>query len=280
VDVWERWLSVDRFTGSGPQEVEAGLALIDQIRGWLLQESRLGPGQTVLELGCGGGEFLPRLLDVVGPEGRVLALEHSAGLCARARAGVAGHPGADRCTVTEGDMRHIPFDSASVDVVVCRAVLQYAERDLPLVAAEVARVLRPGGRIVAFEVLPGDSTPLLPVPAGDAERRAHAAATARWQALPYALGRADLVRAFGPPAFLPAAVTVNLTEWRQPFSAEAFGEILLQVPRPGCPPLHAVYTEGLAPDLRAAWDRLLAGATTAAQRGAVGYLSAQRAATA
>ena len=277
MDIWERWLTLDRYAGSGSQEVEAGLALIDHIRGWLVQESRLSSGEAVLELGCGTGEFLPRLLDLVGAEGYVLALEHSPGLCVRARAQVAQHPLAARCAVAEGDMRQIPLPDGSVDVVLCRAVLQYAEGDLPRVAAEIARVLRPGGRIAAFEVLPGDGTPLLPVPTGPAQERAHREATARWHTLPYALSRQALADAFAPPAFLPTTVSVQLTDWQQPLDRAAFVASLVQVPRPGCPPLHAVFTDGLAPDALAAWEEMLGTANSTRQIGAVGYLSARRA---
>lgn len=277
LDIWERWLDADRFVGSDSGETAAGLALIEQIRGWLLQESRLAPGETVLELGCGTGAFLPRLLDAVGPGGRVLALEHSAGLCARAAALVAGHPLGERCVVTHGDMRQIPRPDASVDVVLCRAVLQYAAEDLAPVAAEIARILRPGGRLAAFEVLPADGTPLLPVPAGPGQRPAHAAAAARWHALPYALSRAALAGAFAPPAFLPVTVSVQLMDWQQPLDAAAFLASLEQIPRPGCPTLRELFTGGLAPAERAAWDDLVATATTTRQLGAVGYLSARRA---
>lgn len=276
LDIWERWLDSDRYVGSAGGEVAAGLALIDQIRGWLLQESRLGRDETVLELGCGTGAFLPRLLEAVGPGGSVLALEHSAGLCARAAAQAAEHPLGARCAVAHGDMRHIPWPAASVDVVLCRAVLQYAADDLAAVASEIGRVLRPGGRLAAFEVLPADGTPLLPVPAGPAQRDAHDRATARWQALPYALSRAALAAAFAPPAFLPVTVSVQLMDWQQPLDAAAFLASLEQIPRPGCPCLRDVFTAGLAPAERAAWDELVASATTTRQLGAVGYLSARR----
>lgn len=276
MDIWERWLTQDRYTGSGVDEVQAGLALIDQIRGWLLRESGLGPGETVLELGCGAGEFLPRLLTTVGAQGRVLALEHSAGLCAQAQDQVGQHPLATRAQVIHGDMRQIPLETGSVDVVLARAVLQYAEGDLPQVAAAIARVLRPGGRLAAFEVLPGDGTPLLPVPTGPAERAAHAKATARWRALPYALSREALALAFTPPAFLPVTVSVQLTDWQQPLDPSAFLASLAQVPRPGCPPLQEVFTGGLTSREEAAWHQLVTTATATRQLGAVGYLSARR----
>ncbi len=276
MDEWERWLAVDRFRGSTTEEVHAGIAFIAAVRERLVQEAAVGPGDIVLEIGCGAGEFLPRLLAVVGATGQVLALDHSPGLCAQAEAALSGHPARARLRVDQGDMRRLPYPDASVDVVLCRSVLQYAEDGLPAVAEEIARVLRPGGRMAAFEVLPGDGTPLLPVPRGEGQRRAHAEAMARWAGLPYALSRAALAAAFGPPLFRPTTIFASVTEWQQPYAREVFATILDQVPRPGCPSLADLYTRGLSPELRQGWEALLADATDQAQRGAWAYLSARR----
>ncbi len=276
MDIWEQWLSVDRFSGSSAAEAAQGLQFIAGIRAWLLAQVRLAPGDTVLELGCGAGDFLPQLLDAVGPEGHVLGLDHSAGLCARAAQTVAGHRWAERCTIVQGDMRELPHGPQSVQAVVCRAVLQYAEDDLPRVAAEIARVLAPGGRLAAFEVLPGDGTPLLPVPRTAAGRNAHAHALSAWRRLPYALAQADLAQAFGPPAFCPVTVSAQVTDWLQPFARERFVADLAQIPRPGCPSLRALYTGGLDATGERAWASLLEEASSAAQRGAVAYLTAER----
>lgn|GEM_PF-5213432 len=277
MDEWERWLSVDRYTGLSAQEVQGGMQLIAGIRAQLLREAGLGPGQSVLEIGCGPGEFLPILLGVVGADGRVAALDVSEPLCARAAAVLAQHPLGHRGQVARGDMRALPHDARTFDVVMCRAVLQYAGGDLPLVAGEIARVLRPGGRFVAFEVLSANERPLLPLPRTEGERRAHAEAAARWRRLPHRLSRGALVKAFAPPAFAPSSVSASVVDWQQPFSRQQFANVLAQVPRPGSPTLGEVYLQDLDPDLRRGWDSLLESATHAAQRGAWAYVSAVRA---
>lgn len=276
MDEWERWLAVDRYTGLSAQEVQGGMQLIAGIRAQLLREVALAPGQSVMEIGCGTGEFLPGLLAAVGPEGGVAAVDVSAALCARAEAVLAQHPLGHRASVRQADMRALPFAAASFDAVLCRAVLQYAGPALPAVAAEIARVLRPGGRFAAFEVLSANERPLLPVPSAPLERRAHAEATARWRRLPHRVSRGALAAAFAPPAYRRSSVSASVVDWQQPFSREQFANVLAQVPRPGCPTLAEVYLADLPPALRAGWDALLANARFAAQRGAWAYVSAER----
>jgi SAM-dependent methyltransferase len=277
MDVWARWLGVDRFRGIGPVEAEAGRAFLAGVRARLLREADLRPGATVLEIGCGAGEFLPDLLTAVGPHGQVFALDHSPALCALAQQALGEHPLRHRARVDCGDMRAIPHGDGVVDAVVCRSVLQYAGEDLGRVAAEIARVLRPGGRLVAFEALPGDGAPLLPLARTAAGEQARERARARWAALPYALSRAALVAAFAPPHFCPVSLTTTLIDAAQPFDRAAFAAVLEQVPRPGVPPLGEIYAGHLDPEERRQWEDLLSGATVQAQRGAWAFLHARRA---
>jgi SAM-dependent methyltransferase len=276
VDEWQRWLAVERYTGLTEQETRQGTALLAAIRGRLLQETALAAGEAVLEIGCGAGEFLPALLQTVGAGGRVAALDVSDGLCAQARAVLAAHPLGAVGEVVRGDMAALPFPPATFDVVVCRAVLQYAEQALPAVAAEIARVLRPGGRFASFEMLSAHERPLLPVPHTAGAARAHARAAARWRTLPFRLARGALVRAFAPPAFGQTTVQTSIADWRQPFSSDRFARILAQVPRPRCPTLGELYCADLGPQERQEWDSLIAGASHVAQRGAWAYVTAVR----
>ncbi len=277
MDQWERWLGEQRYSGLSDAEVDAGRQLLAAIRTQLLREAAPGPGQTVLEIGCGAGEFLPGLLQAVGPEGRVEALDLSPGLCAQAEAVRAAHPLGARARVQQGDMRQLPFAPASFDAVFCRAVLQYAGPELPAVAAEIARVLRPGGRCAAFEICTANERPLLPLPRSAAQRRAHARALGAWRHLPHRLSRGGLASAFAPPAFFDCTVSTSVIDWQQPYNPARFAAILEQVPRPGCPPLREVFAAAFGPQERAAWEELLREATHAAQRGAWAYLRAVRA---
>lgn len=277
MDPFERWLSIERFTGLSAEQVKAGAGMLAGIRTWLLSAVAPRAGDTVLEIGCGAGEFLPQLLEAVGPTGSVVALDLSAGLCAQAMAALGAHPLGHRGRVLQGDMRRLPLANASIQAVVCRSVLQYAENDLDGVAAEMARVLVPQGKLAVFEMLSADGTPLLPVPRGQAQRRAHARAIARWRDLPWGLSRQALAAAFQPPLFCPVTISATTMDWHGAYTREAFLPTLDQVPRPGTPTLATLFTADLTPEERADWDLLLNEARFTAQRGAWAYLSAQRA---
>ena len=96
------------------------------------------PGR-VLEVGCGTGEFAARLVQAL-PDAEVVALDQSQRLVdLTARRGV---------TAQVGDVQRLPFDDGSFDVVTALWMLHYVT-DLARGLAELRRVLRPGGLLVA-----------------------------------------------------------------------------------------------------------------------------------
>ncbi|MGN6360720.1 MAG: methyltransferase domain-containing protein [Thermomicrobiales bacterium] len=110
----------------------------------------LAPGQTVLEVGCGSGVFLPLLAREVGPQGRVVGLDHAPAFVAEARARVAAAGLAGVVTVEAGDAYHLPFPDAAFDAAHCERVLMHLD-DPGAALREMARVVRPGGVVVAAE---------------------------------------------------------------------------------------------------------------------------------
>lgn len=99
-------------------------------------------GRTVLDAGCGTGRYLQELK---ARGAFVIGMDLSAAMLARARTL------SDR--VARADLRALPFDAMSIDVVVCGLALgDLAELELAL--AEIARVLRPGGCVIYSVVHP------------------------------------------------------------------------------------------------------------------------------
>ena len=126
-------------------------------RARLAAAARLRPGQAVLDLACGTGQTLPFLVDAVGPEGRVVGLDASAGMLRRARRRV-DDAGWRNVTLLEGDVDVLVPDVLAaraglreVDAVVC-ALGMTAFPDAEAATRRALSVLRPGGRLVVFDV--------------------------------------------------------------------------------------------------------------------------------
>jgi arsenite methyltransferase len=104
------------------------------------------PGETVLDIGSGGGIDTILAARRVGPEGKAIGLDILEEMCERGRkhAAEVGVDGWARFLL--GEMEDIPLPDASVDVAISNGVLNLSARKSRALA-EIFRILRPGGRI-------------------------------------------------------------------------------------------------------------------------------------
>lgn len=108
-------------------------------------------GETVIDLGCGAGLDALLAAEAVGPDGRVLAVDLSAEMVALARAN-ARAAGATNLRVEQSPVEALPFADASADAVQANGVFNLSP-EKERAAREAWRVLRPGGRLVAAEIV-------------------------------------------------------------------------------------------------------------------------------
>jgi arsenite methyltransferase len=110
----------------------------------------LALGERVLDLGSGAGTDSLVAAQMVGHEGRVTGIDMTPEMLAKARA-AAAEMGARNVEFVEGEVERLPFADASFDVVISNGVIDLIP-DKDAVFSEIARVLRPGGRLQIADV--------------------------------------------------------------------------------------------------------------------------------
>jgi arsenite methyltransferase len=137
----------DEETG---RQLEALYRIGDAVRrrGLVRQALAASAGERILDVGCGPGFYCLELLNEVGPEGSVTGLDSSPAMLALAARRCEGH---ENVTFEQADATSLPVEDASFDAALCVQVLEYVP-DATAALAELHRAVRPGGRVVIWDV--------------------------------------------------------------------------------------------------------------------------------
>ena len=169
--VHQMWGSVAESWGEHVDHVEQRAERVTRL---MIDAVAPAPGDEVLELACGSGGLGLAIAEQVTPGGRVVlsdvAPEMVAIASARAASRVQVDGAATQVSAHILDLEQIDVPDASFDIVVCREGLMFA-LDPVQAASEMARVLRPGGRVAIAVWGPRDRNPWLGVLADAVEER-------------------------------------------------------------------------------------------------------------
>ena len=132
------------------ERLERLYATRDVLRRRVLVRAALGAqrGDRVLDVGCGPGFYVTELLEAVGSDGSVVGVDASGDMLAVAAERAQGY---DNVEFYEADATSLPVPNASFERALCVQVLEYV-RDVSGALREMHRALRPGGRVVVWDV--------------------------------------------------------------------------------------------------------------------------------
>ena len=116
---------------------------------------RIPRGATVLDIGCGAGMDLLIAARRAGPKGRAIGVDMTEAMRERASQGAAAY-GLANVDILDGDATALPVADRSVDVVISNGVLNLVPEKGRAIA-EIARVLKPGGRVQIADIILGEA---------------------------------------------------------------------------------------------------------------------------
>jgi SAM-dependent methyltransferase len=138
------------FDDEAAREIEAMYFIDDALRRRAIVRERLAaqPGERIVDVGCGPGFYCAELAEEVGPNGAVVGVDGSAPMLALAERRCAAFANVE---LREGEATAVQVEDDSFDAALTVQVQEYV-REIAASLAELQRVLRPGGRVLIWDI--------------------------------------------------------------------------------------------------------------------------------
>jgi len=290
-DQWARWLLHGRF-GGDEERRRLNITGLEPFRDRVLTGARIGPGDIVLDVGCGDGLIGFGAIPLVGDAGRVVFTDISDQLLGRCRQIANDLDVADRCQFISSPAETLEgIDDSSVDVVTTRSVLIYVDQKGSAFAS-FWRVLKPGGRVSLFEPINRRFIALNRetlfgfdvAPVADLADRVRAVfeAAAPLEGAMMGFDETDLFHLAESAGFSDVNVILELSsKTGSPPGSLCWDQVMKMVPNPNAPSYHEAIHQALTSDeaerLEAHLRPLMESGTESRNRAANAYLSATKA---
>ena len=287
-DRWAEWVLERRFGGDRAQH-ERAMEQVRAFRARVLDNARLEPGDTVLDVGAGDGLIAFGALERLSPDGAVIFGDVSQDLLDHSRELAEELGASDRCRFVRASADALePIEAESVDVVTTRSVLIYLDRDGKERAfREFHRVLRAGGRLSIFEPINGFGYPepegwffgydLRDMP--ELVAKIMAVASPETESTLVDFDERDLIAWASAAGFDPVRLELEAELGQGSWLSGSWEAVLHTAPNPLAPTLDEALELALTSDERAAFEarlRPLVEADAGRRRMAYAYLSATK----
>lgn len=120
-------------------------------RNYTMKQMGIKPGQTALDVACGTGDWTIALAQTIGPEGKVIGLDFSQNMLDIGAYKISQKKVDNIVTLVNGDAMKLPYEDNTFDFVTIGFALRNVP-DIQTVLNEMARVVKPGGKVVSLEV--------------------------------------------------------------------------------------------------------------------------------
>jgi arsenite methyltransferase len=138
------------FDEDAARSIEAMYFIGDALRRRAIVRQRLAaqPGERIVDIGCGPGFYCAELAEEVGPSGSIVGVDDSESMLALARRRCDQFANVE---LVQGEATAAPVDDASFDAAISVQVQEYVP-DIAASLAEMLRVLKPGGRVLIWDI--------------------------------------------------------------------------------------------------------------------------------